>query len=989
MAQTWHWHQASTAIASFGLAGFCFTAIPSSAQIAPDQTLGTESSNVSPNATVRGFPADLIRGGATRGVNLFHSFSQFNVRDGQRVYFANPVGIETILSRVTGANPSRIFGTLGVDGTANLFLINPNGILFGPNARLDVAGSFLASTANSFKFPDGSEFSATNPQAPPLLTVNIRPGLQYGPNHQATIANAGNLTAGKDLTLAAGNLDLQGQLQSGGDLTLRALDTVKVRDSITTPFIATAGGKLMVQGDRAIDIFALNHPNSGFFSGGDLVLRSANPISGDAHYITGGGLRFEQLNGTPGSLISLDDPVLLVNGDVFLGDYVGPSLHIVAGGNVFLGNVTITAPATDGLIETIRLSDGTSLAIDGVNFPTLDVRAGFDWAGLPIFSNSGVGFPLVTSFPFTPLVSNPTGSTISVGSITNTNGIGSIYLSNQYFPSSLVPAGSIFTGSINTFGDIVIDSRGGIFTGGAIDTNIGSGFGNSGNIRLLANGNIVTGGSVESSVKVGGIGNAGDITLLSRFGSINTQAGFVNSSTGLGFSGNITFTAFDNITTSADAPNPNGDNIPAVGSYVGANGIGIAGNITLTSIAGGINTSAGTLNSASPAIGVSGNIILTATGNIIPGNINSSSAAPGKAGDIELNSQSDVIVVGRQIESTTFGNNGRAGDIRVRARSLFLDGALIKTSTQGVGDAGNISVTASDQVILSNESGIRALVEAGASGRAGDIDIQARSLQVYSSQIGSALFREYRTPQGQLLTPGAQGSGGSIRINTSESVILSGTTSDGFASGLIALTERGAFGPAGDVAVTTGLLRIDNGAVIAAGTRNPGSGGDITLRVNVLEIFSGGRVQVNSDGTGRGGSIDITADRVAISGLDTNYLPRRDRIEQYLDRPSPFIPLQLSPRDAGETVDDVFGGIVNPYSGLFANTSGFGSAGDIKLQARVIDISEVGTISADTSGSFAGGNITLQTQSSHCSVVAASMPEPLGQVREAIFRLTR
>ena len=165
MAQTWHWHQASAAIASFGLAGLCLTAISASAQISPDQTLGNESSIVSPNAAVRGFPAELIQGGATRGVNLFHSFSQFNVRDGQRVYFANPVGIETILSRVTGADPSRIFGTLGVNGTANLFLINPNGILFGPNARLDVAGSFLPALPTASSFPMAASL------APPILKL--------------------------------------------------------------------------------------------------------------------------------------------------------------------------------------------------------------------------------------------------------------------------------------------------------------------------------------------------------------------------------------------------------------------------------------------------------------------------------------------------------------------------------------------------------------------------------------------------------------------------------------------------------------------------------------------------------------------------------------------------------------------------------------------------------------------------------------------------
>jgi filamentous hemagglutinin family protein len=233
------------------LAGYfaiAFSTARTLAQIAPDNTLGAESSIVTPNANVGGSLGDRIDGGATRGANLFHSFLEFNVGNGQGVYFANPTGIQNIFSRVTGTNPSQIRGTLGVDGGANLFLLNPNGIIFGRNARLDIAGSLVATTANSLLFENGFEFSTRNPQAPPLLTINLSPGLQYGSNRSGTISNTGNLAVGQNLTLAAGNLNLQGQLQAGGDLTLQALDTVQVRDSATNPFIASAGGSLLSSG---------------------------------------------------------------------------------------------------------------------------------------------------------------------------------------------------------------------------------------------------------------------------------------------------------------------------------------------------------------------------------------------------------------------------------------------------------------------------------------------------------------------------------------------------------------------------------------------------------------------------------------------------------------------------------------------------------------------------------------------------------------------
>jgi len=162
------------------------------AQIIPDNTLGPESSRTVRD-TINNLPSDRIEGGATRGSSLFHSFGEFNISEGRGGYFGNPSGITNIFSRVTGGNPSNILGTLGVLGSANLFLINPKGIVFGPNARLDVRGSFLASTADSIAFNNGVEFSSANPQGTPLLTVNIPVGLRFRENPGA-IVNASSVT---------------------------------------------------------------------------------------------------------------------------------------------------------------------------------------------------------------------------------------------------------------------------------------------------------------------------------------------------------------------------------------------------------------------------------------------------------------------------------------------------------------------------------------------------------------------------------------------------------------------------------------------------------------------------------------------------------------------------------------------------------------------------------------------------------------------------
>ena len=139
------------------------------AQIVPDASLSNPSTVSSQDNMM------IIEGGTQQGNNLFHSFEQFSVPSGLEVLFNNPQVIQNIFTRVTGANLSLIDGLIKANGTANLFLLNPNGIEFGSNASLDIGGSFIASTANSIRFADGYEFSAINLDS--LLSVSVPVGL--------------------------------------------------------------------------------------------------------------------------------------------------------------------------------------------------------------------------------------------------------------------------------------------------------------------------------------------------------------------------------------------------------------------------------------------------------------------------------------------------------------------------------------------------------------------------------------------------------------------------------------------------------------------------------------------------------------------------------------------------------------------------------------------------------------------------------------------
>jgi filamentous hemagglutinin family protein len=152
--QCWYLHFVSTLALSAVIAS-CFDSALAQSKIVPDTTLGAESSGIVP-LDVSGLPIDVIDGGALRGVKLFHSFTEFNIAEPRAGYFLNPSNdIQNILARVTGNNRSEILGTLGilnatgVTSNPNLFLMNPNGIIFGKDASLDVGGSFVATTANA------------------------------------------------------------------------------------------------------------------------------------------------------------------------------------------------------------------------------------------------------------------------------------------------------------------------------------------------------------------------------------------------------------------------------------------------------------------------------------------------------------------------------------------------------------------------------------------------------------------------------------------------------------------------------------------------------------------------------------------------------------------------------------------------------------------------------------------------------------------------
>ncbi|MBO3463948.1 filamentous hemagglutinin N-terminal domain-containing protein [Aetokthonos hydrillicola Thurmond2011] len=185
------------------------------AQITPDRTLPNNSS-----VTINGSTFN-ITGGTQAARNLFHSFQQFSVPNGSTAAFNNGLDVQNIFSRVTGGSVSNIDGVIKASGTANLFFLNPNGIVFGKNASLNVGGSFVATTANAIQFGNQRMFSASVPNNPALLTVNPTALFYNQIVKNASIQNssiaptAGNSSGlqipdGKSLLLVGGDLTMDG-----------------------------------------------------------------------------------------------------------------------------------------------------------------------------------------------------------------------------------------------------------------------------------------------------------------------------------------------------------------------------------------------------------------------------------------------------------------------------------------------------------------------------------------------------------------------------------------------------------------------------------------------------------------------------------------------------------------------------------------------------------------------------------------------------------
>ncbi len=791
------------------------------AQIAPDNTLGAESSIVAPNVNIQGISSDRVDGGATRGTNLFHSFQEFNVGEARGVYFANPTGIENILTRVTGSNPSNILGRLGVLGGANLLLLNPNGVIYGPNAQLNIEGSFLTSTASSFTFPNGGEFSATNPQAPPLLAISVPLGLQYGNNPGSIQVQGSNLqvSPGKTLALVGGSVSMDtGQIQApGGRIELGGVGgestvgltisgsniglSFPIFDNVPLSDVFLDNGTIAnvsASGDGNLSINAQNFKmarGSGLRAGASwLVSSSTNP--GAIEINTTGAINltensfienlvFDGATGKGGDINITAGSLSVTNNAQLRTDSFGRgdagNLNIIARDYITFDGAGSKA---ESVIASAAEGEGGTI---NITTPSLSVSGGATLVA-HTFGKGNAGDVMINATEFVSLEGSSTG------------------IGSQVFEQAVGNGGNI---NITTSNLSVID-------GATLITNT-SGQGNGGNINVTT-GNLSASDGATLVANTNGQGNGGKINVTTDNLSASDGATLVANTSGRGDAGDVIISATESVSLKGSST--------GIGSQVFEQAVGNGGKINITT--GNLSASDGATFAAN-------------------------TFGQGNAGDVIINATESVALegsftsIGSQVFERAVGNGGK---INITTGNLSAsDGATLVTNTDGQGNAGDVTISATESVALEGSStGVGSQVLPNAEGNGGKIEITAKSLTVTN---GARL----------IASSSGQGNGGDVNIITRDTVSFDGVGSNGISSGVFSSVEVGSEGNGGDISITTDTLNVSSGGVLDSKTQTNFKAGDLKLNaqqsVNINQASLLAQSIDQANGAGAAGNVTI------------------------------------------------------------------------------------------------------------------------------------
>ncbi|HNP28678.1 MAG TPA: filamentous hemagglutinin N-terminal domain-containing protein [Nitrospirales bacterium] len=340
----------------------CFAQVTTA--IVPDSTLPVNSSV---HQIDRNFH---ITAGTSVGANLFHSFDTFHVGTGDTANFVNPGGMANILSRITGDTVSNIFGTLQSESTANLFFMNPNGVVFGPDATLNVNGSFHVSTADFLSLgedPDSGHFPASDQNQGTLLSVAPPEAFGFLEGHNGLIAIQGSrlgVPAGETLSVIGGPIQIDGGSTGFLSAPEGQINLVAVGAPGEVPLNSTIWIPTFNQRLKNIELTDGAVLDTSGDKGGAIAIKAEQLTISDSFIL---GVTRGEGNGT-GVDIFVSDSVLISNGII--------SSATISKGHA--GAIHITAPTLtvdDAIIGTGSFGEGAAGPLT-VNVDRLTVQQG-------------------------------------------------------------------------------------------------------------------------------------------------------------------------------------------------------------------------------------------------------------------------------------------------------------------------------------------------------------------------------------------------------------------------------------------------------------------------------------------------------------------------------------------------------------------------------------------------------------------------------------
>ncbi|NEO83546.1 MAG: filamentous hemagglutinin N-terminal domain-containing protein [Spirulina sp. SIO3F2] len=962
--------------------------LPAVAQIVPDQTLGSENSTVQLNN-----PGQVqINGGAVRGSNLFHSFEQFNILEQQAAYFSNPSGIINILSRVTGSDPSHIFGTLGVLGNANLFLLNPNGILFGPNAKLDLNGNFVASTAESFLLPGGQEFSAIAPGAAPLLTVDVpvTVGLRFGSEATGAIANTGQLNTPENLTLVGRSVVNTGELVGTNVELLAVPETVGqvniglggtlesvVPSEISQPIavtglpdtlpedigaIATIAGTTVVSGtieanetvqalgDRVAltnaDIKAKNIQVGGDYRGEGSVLNATRTVVDEGSTLT-----------SERAIVWADDLTVME------GTINAPGGFVEVSGKeqlIFRGEIDAETILFDP--RNITISSAPSSAGILGELPDIFAR---DFAATDITINASdlenqLGTVILEATNDIILADNL--NFVSGGDITwiadsDNNGVGTINGTTQDIRTNgrdlTLIAAELENLEIRTEGGkLFIQSTHGDITGEKLESHRNNGLGDANDIEIRSTGNI----DLEQIDASSSLGNAGEVNLIAG-GDVRIREDIRTNSVLLGsakditieaqgdieLSGNlITFGGFANGDISITSYNGSIDSEPSIFLTGDLNEIPDEyleltsdNNVGITNLGNAFLSLFNTQDDGGDIVfKAAEQINLSSTVIIVSGSEGITNGTGTAGGSIQFQGVNgknpDINLVSFLIKNDTF--SGNAGDIQFRnINNLIIEQSFIEARNRWYanGSSPSVTINAIGEINILNNSAFN--VGNSSVRPTGNLTIKAKGLTLVNSFLSVGTN-----------SPIVVGEGGTLSIDVAEDIRIIGIPSK---SRLLAELPGGIFNmssgrsAAGTVFINAHNVLLEGHTMVTTlGSNDGGATGDININVRgTISIRDNSWISADTIYNEPGGDINLIAQNLILEdeGFITASTFNAD-----------------SSRNTGnggnlEILSDQI--IVNNQSLIGTFSSNDGDAGDISISTKslFLDDNSAITVSSD------------------------------------------